>query len=187
MVRGTFANVRLKNLLAPGTEGGVTRHLPGGEVMSVYDASLRYGREGVAALVIAGKEYGTGSSRDWAAKGTKLLGIRVVLAESFERIHRSNLVGMGILPLEFAAGESAKSHGLTGEETYEVVGLEEALASNFANGRRIALRATAADGTHKDVHATVRIDTPKELDYYKHGGILLYVLRQLLGATTGKA
>jgi aconitate hydratase len=187
MVRGTFANVRLRNQMAPGTEGGVTRHLPGGETMSVYDASLHYGREGVPALVIAGKEYGTGSSRDWAAKGTKLLGVRAVVAESFERIHRSNLVGMGILPLEFAAGESAKTHGLTGEETYDVVGLTEALARNFADGRKLVLRATAGDGTHKDVTVTVRIDTPKEIDYYKHGGILLYVLRQLLASkSTGK-
>ena len=187
MVRGTFANIRLRNQMAPGTEGGVTRHLPSGDVMSVYDASLQYEREGVAAIVIAGKEYGTGSSRDWAAKGTKLLGIRAVVAESFERIHRSNLVGMGILPLEFLAGHSAKSHGLTGEETYEVVGLENALATRFAAGRTVMLRATAADGTHQDVEVTVRIDTPKELEYYNHGGILLYVLRQLLGATqTGK-
>ncbi len=187
MMRGTFANIRLRNQLAPGTEGGVTRHLPSGEPMSVYDASLRYGREGVPALVIAGKEYGTGSSRDWAAKGTKLLGVRVVLAESFERIHRSNLVGMGILPLEFSPGESAKSHGLTGEETYDVVGLTEALARNLEGGRKIVLRATAADGTHKALQVVVRIDTPKEIDYYKHGGILLYVLRQLLSSNaTGK-
>ena len=179
MVRGTFANVRLRNQIAPGTEGGVTRHLPDGAPMSVYDASLRYGREGVPALVIAGKEYGTGSSRDWAAKGTKLLGVRAVLVESFERIHRSNLVGMGILPLEFAEGGSAKSHGLTGEETYEVVGLIEALERNFAAGRKLAVRATAPDGTVKNIPALVRIDTPKEIDYYKHGGILLYVLRQL--------
>ena len=185
MVRGTFANIRLRNQIAPGTEGGVTRHLPSGEQMSIYDASLRYAAEKVPAIVIAGKEYGTGSSRDWAAKGTKLLGVRAVLAESFERIHRSNLVGMGILPLEFTTNQSASSLELTGEEIYEVVGLQEALADNFASSRELTLRATAADGTSKDIPVRVRIDTPKEIEYYKHGGILLYVLRQLADVKKG--
>src|SRR6202453_912289 len=135
MVRGTFANVRLRNLLAPGTEGGVTRHLPGGEPMSVYDAAVRYAKEGVPLVVLAGKEYGSGSSRDWAAKGPKLLGVRAVIAESYERIHRSNLVGMGILPLEYTAGQSAVSLGLTGEETYEIQGLPQGIASRFPGGR----------------------------------------------------
>jgi aconitate hydratase len=177
MVRGTFANVRLRNLLAPGTEGGVTRHLPSGDVISIFDASVRYRSEGVALVVLAGKEYGSGSSRDWAAKGPKLLGVRVVLAESFERIHRSNLVGMGILPLEFVHGESVASLGLTGEETFTVLGLEEAITS-----RKATLRATRPNGSTLDITATVRIDTPQEREYYRHGGILPFVLRQLLKA-----
>ncbi len=185
MVRGTFANIRLKNLLVPGTEGGVTKHVAKdgtvGEVTSIYEAAMQYAAEGVAAVVIAGKEYGTGSSRDWAAKGTKLLGVRTVIAESFERIHRSNLVGMGILPLQFKAGESAASHGLTGEELFEVEGVVAAITSNFAGGRTLTVKATAKDGSVKRFEATARIDTPKEIDYYKHGGILLYVLRNLAG------
>ena len=180
MVRGTFANVRLRNQLAPGTEGGVTRHLPSGEQMSIFDASVKYIADGVPLFVIAGKEYGSGSSRDWAAKGPKLLGIRAVLAESYERIHRSNLVGMGILPLQFPAGENAASLGLTGEETYDVVGLAELLDSGFKGGREITVKAKSADGKTKEIRATVRIDTPQEVLYYKHGGILPYVLRQLL-------
>jgi aconitate hydratase len=180
MVRGTFANVRLRNQLAPGTEGGVTRHLPSGEQMSIFDASVKYIADGVPLFVIAGKEYGSGSSRDWAAKGPKLLGIRAVLAESYERIHRSNLVGMGILPLQFLQGESAASLGLTGEEVYDVVGLEALLASGFKDGRTLTLKAKAADGCVKEIKASVRIDTPQEVLYYKHGGILPYVLRQLI-------
>jgi aconitate hydratase len=176
MVRGTFANVRLRNLLAPGTEGGVTRHLPGGEPMSVYDAAVKYAGEGVPLMVLAGKEYGSGSSRDWAAKGPKLLGIRAVLAESYERIHRSNLVGMGILPLEYAPGENAASLGLTGEETFAVEGLADAIAK-----RKVTVKATRPDGSVKELTATVRIDTPQEREYYRHGGILQYVLRQLVG------
>ena len=176
MVRGTFANVRIKNRLAPGTEGGVTRHLPDGELMSIYDAAARYQGEGVPLVVLAGKEYGSGSSRDWAAKGPRLLGVRVVIAESYERIHRSNLVGMGILPLQFATGESAESLGLTGEEVFEVVGVKEGVAA-----KRVRVRATAADGRVTDFAATVRIDTPQEAEYYRHGGILEYVLRQLAG------
>jgi aconitate hydratase len=181
MVRGTFANIRLRNLLAPGTEGGVTRHLPDGTQMSIYDASVKYQADGVPLLVIAGKEYGSGSSRDWAAKGPKLLGVRAVIAESYERIHRSNLVGMGILPLQFLAGQSAASLGLTGEEIYDIDGLAKAVEDGFAGGREIILRAKAADGKEKSFRATVRIDTPQEVQYYRHGGILQYVLRQLLG------
>jgi aconitate hydratase len=177
MVRGTFANVRLRNLLAPGTEGGVTRHLPSGEAMSVYDAAVRYAKEGVPLAVLAGKEYGSGSSRDWAAKGPKLLGVRLVIAESYERIHRSNLVGMGILPLEFAPGHTAASLGLTGEETFTVENLAAAIPA-----RKAVVKATRKDGTVKDFTATVRIDTPQEREYYRHGGILQYVLRQLLKA-----
>jgi aconitate hydratase len=182
MVRGTFANVRLRNQLAPGTEGGVTRHLPSGETMSIFDASVKYIADNVPLFVIAGKEYGSGSSRDWAAKGPKLLGIRAVLAESYERIHRSNLVGMGILPLQFLAGESAATLGLTGEETYDVVGLEELLSTPGAmsGAREVTVRVKGADNQTKEIKAAVRIDTPQEILYYKHGGILPYVLRQLL-------
>ncbi|MBX3231250.1 MAG: aconitate hydratase AcnA [Labilithrix sp.] len=183
MVRGTFANVRLRNQLAPGTEGGVTRHLPSGEQMSIFDASVKYIADGVPLFVIAGKEYGSGSSRDWAAKGPKLLGVRAVLAESYERIHRSNLVGMGILPLQFTLGENASSLGLTGEEVYDVVGLPDLLETGMKSGRTITVKATAKDGTVKEIKATVRIDTPQEILYYKHGGILPYVLRQLLAQT----
>jgi aconitate hydratase len=182
MVRGTFANVRLRNLLAPGTEGGVTRHLPDGQQMSIYDAAMRYAKDGVPLLVIAGKEYGTGSSRDWAAKGTLLLGARAVIADSYERIHRSNLVGMGVLPLQFAPGENAKTLGLTGEEVYDVEGLAAAVASGFSGGREITVRARRPDGTGRTFRAVVRIDTPQEAQYYKHGGILQYVLRQLLSS-----
>jgi aconitate hydratase len=175
MVRGTFANVRLRNLLAPGTEGGVTRHLPDGEQMSIYDAAMKYEKEGVPLVVLAGKEYGSGSSRDWAAKGPLLLGVRAVIAESYERIHRSNLVGMGVLPLQFRSGETAKSLGLTGEEFYDIDGLSAALKGD----REVTVRARA-DGKTKEFRAVLRIDTPQEVLYYKHGGILQYVLRQLL-------
>ncbi|HWG41477.1 MAG TPA: aconitate hydratase AcnA [Gemmataceae bacterium] len=180
MVRGTFANVRLKNLLAPGTEGGVTRHLPDGHTMSIYDASVKYHHENVPLLVLAGKEYGSGSSRDWAAKGTLLLGVQAVLAESYERIHRSNLVGMGILPLQFRAGENASSLDLNGEEIYDLEGLPKLLESGFAEGREITVKAKHADGKNRVFQAVVRIDTPQEVRYYQHGGILQYVLRQLL-------
>jgi aconitate hydratase len=179
MVRGTFANVRLKNLLAPGTEGGVTRHLPDGALMSIFDASEKYAAEGVPLLILAGKEYGSGSSRDWAAKGPRLLGVRFVIAESYERIHRSNLVGMGIVPLEFLLGQTAASLGLTGEETFETVGLPKLLEGGFAGGRELTVRATGADGKAKEFRTCVRIDTPQEIAYYQHGGILHYVLRQL--------
>jgi aconitate hydratase len=179
MMRGTFANVRLKNLMAPGTEGGVTLHLPDGELMPIFDAARHYGREGVPLLVVAGKEYGSGSSRDWAAKGPKLLGVRAVLAAGFERIHRSNLVGMGVLPLQFDAGAHASALGLTGEEVYDVEGLAAAVGG-FAPGRKITVRARRTDGSVCVFSATVRIDTPQEARYYEHGGILPYVLRQLL-------
>jgi aconitate hydratase len=175
MVRGTFANVRLRNLLAPGTEGGVTRHLPSGDVMSIFDASMRYAKEGVPLVVLAGKEYGSGSSRDWAAKGPKLLGVRAVIAESFERIHRSNLVGMGILPLEFLPRETATSLGLTGEEVFSVRNLVDAIGA-----RKATVRAQSANGVVREFLTTLRIDTPQEREYYRHGGILPYVLRQLL-------
>jgi aconitate hydratase len=179
MVRGTFANVRLRNKLAPGTEGGVTRLLPEGEPMSIFDASQKYAARSAPLIILAGKEYGSGSSRDWAAKGPKLLGVRAVIAESFERIHRSNLVGMGILPLQFAAGENVESLGLTGEEVYDFPGLTELLDGGFASGRTLEVIATSPNGEKKLLHAMVRIDTPQEIEYYKHGGILQYVLRQL--------
>jgi aconitate hydratase len=181
MMRGTFANVRLRNQLAPGTEGGFTRHLPDGAPMTIYDAAMQYKAEGVPLVILAGKEYGSGSSRDWAAKGPLLLGVRAVIAESFERIHRSNLVGMGILPLEFPAGQNAASLGLTGEEVYDLEGLPALLAGNFATGRDVTVRARRAEGQVKTFPARVRIDTPQEVLYYQHGGILQYVLRQLLG------
>ncbi len=180
MVRGTFANVRLKNKLAPGTEGGVTRHLPDGEQMSIFDAAMKYKEEKIPLVVLAGKEYGSGSSRDWAAKGPYLLGIKFVIAESYERIHRSNLVGMGILPLQFQPGENAESLGLNGEEVYDLAGLPE-LLKNFGPGKTIAVNAKKSDGTVKTFPAIVRIDTPQEVQYFQHGGILQFVLRQLLG------
>jgi aconitate hydratase len=176
MTRGTFANVRIRNLLAPGTEGGVTRHLPGGEAMSVYDAAMKYKDEGVPLVVLAGEEYGTGSSRDWAAKGTYLLGVRAVIASSFERIHRSNLVGMGVLPLELAPGKTWQSLGLSGEEVYDVPGL----TSRLRPGSELTVRAAAPDGKVTTFRVKVRIDTPVELDYYRNGGILQTVLRKLL-------
>jgi aconitate hydratase len=180
MMRGTFANVRLRNKLAPGTEGGVTRHLPDGETMSIYDAAMKYKDEGIPLVILAGKEYGSGSSRDWAAKGPRLLGVRAVIAESYERIHRSNLVGMGVLPLQFGAGDSASTLGLTGEEVYDIDGLADNLATGFAKGREVTVHARHPNGVAKTFQATVRIDTPQEVLYYQHGGILQYVLRQLL-------
>jgi aconitate hydratase len=173
MMRGTFANVRLRNQLAPGTEGGWTTFQPSGELMSIYDAAMQYQAAGTPLVILAGKEYGTGSSRDWAAKGTNLLGVKAVITESFERIHRSNLVGMGVLPLNFRPGESANSLGLTGEETYDIEGLE------VGSSEPVSIKATAADGRVTTFQARVRIDTPKEWEYYRHGGILHYVLRQL--------
>ena len=179
MVRGTFANVRLRNRLVPESEGGITRHFPSGEEMSIFDASVKYIHEGVPLIVLAGREYGSGSSRDWAAKGPLLLGIRAVIAESYERIHRSNLVGMGILPLQFLPEEDPETLGLNGNEVYEIVGLAAMLASRFANGRQVKVRATSEDGKVNEFDALVRIDTPQEILYYEHGGILQFVLRQL--------
>jgi len=176
MMRGTFANIRLRNQLAPGTEGGWTIHQPSGETMSIYTAAMRYREEHVPLLIIAGKEYGSGSSRDWAAKGTILLGVRVVLAESFERIHRSNLVGMGVLPLEFMPGENPKSLGLTGLEIFDF----EGLARKFEPRKKIEVTARDASGEAKHFSAIARVDTPFEVSYYQHGGILQYVLRQML-------
>src|ERR1035437_64147 len=181
MVRGTFANVRLRNKLAPGTEGGVTRLLQEGEVMSIFDASQKYADRKVPLVILAGKEYGSGSSRDWAAKGPKLLGVRAVIAESFERIHRSNLVGMGILPLQFEEGQNAESLGLTGEEVYDFAGLTALLAHRMEKGRTLTVKATAAEVKVKEFTAKVRIDTPQEIEYFEHGGILQFVLRQLAG------
>jgi aconitate hydratase len=187
MMRGTFANIRLRNLLAPGTEGGVTLHLgpatggqeggsPAGEQMPIYDAAMRYAAEGVPLVVIGGREYGSGSSRDWAAKGTRLLGVRAVIAQSFERIHRSNLIGMGVLPLQLPAGESADSLGIDPRAPVNIEGIAEPL-----NAGELPRSATVTAG---DAHfqATVRIDTPKEAEYFRHGGILQYVLRQLLAS-----
>jgi aconitate hydratase len=174
MVRGTLANVRLRNQLAPGTEGGWTQHLPDGEQMYIYDASIRYQQEGVPLLIVAGKEYGSGSSRDWAAKGVLLLGVKAVIAESFERIHRTNLVGMGVLPLEFLVGENAASLKLTGREQFSVEGVKEALSG--------AARRARVRGDDKTFEVVVRVDTPQEVEYYRNGGILPYVLRQIAAA-----
>jgi aconitate hydratase len=177
MMRGTFANIRLRNQLVPGVEGGETLHLPSGERTSIYDAAMRYRQERTPLVILAGREYGTGSSRDWAAKGTMLLGVRAVIAESFERIHRSNLIGMGVAPLQFKPGESVKSLGLTGREVFEITGLAS------GDAKEVNVRATPAEGGKPVTFtARVRIDTPKEREYYRHGGILQYVLRQLAGA-----
>jgi aconitate hydratase A / 2-methylisocitrate dehydratase len=183
MVRGTFANIRLKNLLAPGTEGGWTIYLGGEkptasrspEKMSIYDAAVKYREAGVPLVILAGKEYGSGSSRDWAAKGTRLLGVRAVLAESYERIHRSNLVGMGVLPLEFQRGENRESLGLTGHETFEIEGV-----ASLAPKTTLTVKAKSAEDREKSFRVTARVDTPEEVSYYHHGGILQYVLRQML-------
>jgi aconitate hydratase len=182
MMRGTFANIRLRNLLLPGTEGGVTVHIPSGQQMSIFDAAVKYKAAGTSLVILAGKEYGTGSSRDWAAKGTMLLGVKAVIAESFERIHRSNLIGMGVLPLQFKEGQNAQSLGLSGKETFEIAGLNRGAA------KFVKVVATADGGTRTlatEFEVRLRIDTPKELEYYQHGGILQYVLRQL--ASTNKA
>jgi aconitate hydratase len=179
MVRGTLANIRIRNQLAPGTEGGWTRHLPDGEQTSMYEAAMTYRKEGVPLVILAGTEYGTGSSRDWAAKGTSMLGVRAVIAASYERIHRSNLVGMGVLPLEFAAGETWQSLGLTGEETFDIAGLDDTLQPRG----EVTVKATDAAGNEQEFNAKVRIDTPVELDYYRNGGILQTVLRKLLQET----
>ncbi|MCL4734687.1 MAG: aconitate hydratase AcnA [Candidatus Omnitrophica bacterium] len=180
MMRGTFANIRLRNQMVPGVEGGFALHLPDQAQMSIYDAAMKYREEGVPLVILAGKEYGAGSSRDWAAKGPCLLGIRAAIAESFERIHRSNLVGMGVVPLQFESGQTAASLGLTGHELFDILGLAEAIESNFANGRQLKVRATRPDNSVIEFSVTARIDTPKEIQYYRHGGILPYVLRKLL-------
>jgi aconitate hydratase len=181
MVRGTFANHRIKNRLA-GVEGGVTPHLPGGEILPIYDAAMRYLAAGIPTIVLAGKEYGSGSSRDWAAKGPKLLGVRAVVAESYERIHRSNLIGMGILPLQFRHGESADTLELTGRERFDIPGLGALLSGGLARGSEVLVRASEDSGRTREFRAVVRIDTPQESRYFAHGGILPYVLRRLLGS-----
>jgi aconitate hydratase len=180
MVRGTFANVRIKNLMVPGVEGGVTIHQPGGERVSIYDAAMKYQQQGVPLIIVAGQEYGTGSSRDWAAKGTRLLGVRAVIAESFERIHRSNLVGMGVLPCQFKENSDATSLGLDGTEVFDVIGIENGLKPR----QDLTLVIRRLNGSVEEFPITLRIDTAVEIDYYKHGGILPYVLRQLLAGTT---
>jgi aconitate hydratase len=176
MTRGTFANVRIKNLMVPGTEGGVTKLQPEGEAMSIYDAAMRYALRGTPLAVLAGQEYGTGSSRDWAAKGTALLGVKFVIAQSYERIHRSNLLGMGVLPLQFKEGTNVQTLELDGTETYDVLGL----SANLRPQQELTLQIARANGTSETIPVICRIDTPIEIDYYQHGGILPYVLRQLL-------
>jgi aconitate hydratase len=184
MMRGTFANVRIKNLMIPlkadgsRIEGGITVHQPSGEQMSIYDAAMKYQADGVPTVVFGGEEYGTGSSRDWAAKGTQLLGVKAVIARSFERIHRSNLVGMGVLPLQFKGDDSAASLGITGDETFDIMGLEREIKPQ----QDATLVIRKPDGSSRTVSVTLRIDTPIEVDYYRHGGILPFVLRQLLAA-----
>jgi aconitate hydratase len=177
MVRGTFANIRLRNQLAPGTEGGVTVKLPEGTEMSIFDAAMAYAAQGTPLMIIGGKEYGCGSSRDWAAKGTKLLGVKAVLVESFERIHRSNLVGMGVLPLQFLAGESAATHHLDGTETFSIRGLDP--LNRGETVPRVTLTAVRENGESMTFEVRLRIDTPTEAEYYRHGGVLNFVLRQL--------
>jgi aconitate hydratase len=179
MVRGTFANVRIRNRMVPGVEGGFTAHQPSGETMTIYDAAMRYESEGVPTVVLAGKEYGSGSSRDWAAKGPKLLGVRAVIAESFERIHRSNLIGMGILPLQFPAGATAESLGLTGQERIAIDGIAAVVGKGAPRGSEVTVRASGASGKESTFRALVRLDTPQEVRYYEHGGILPFVLRKL--------
>src|SRR5437660_2167669 len=193
MMRGTFANVRIKNLMVPGKEGGVTLHQPDGERMSIYDAAMKYQEEKIPLVVIAGQEYGTGSSRDWAAKGTRLLGVKAVIAQSFERIHRSNLVGMGVLPCQFKEGINAVTLNLDGTETFDITGLVSSDHNSDGAGHRfevtprqdVTLTIHRADGLTEEVPLVLRIDTPIEIDYYLHGGILPYVLRQLVAGMTG--
>jgi aconitate hydratase len=184
MTRGTFANVRIKNLMVPGTEGGVTKYFgngsaESGETMSIFDAAMKYQAKKIPLVILAGHEYGTGSSRDWAAKGTRLLGVKAVAAASFERIHRSNLVGMGVLPLQFADGTNAQTLGLDGSETFAITGLSEAIEP----GQMVTLEITRKNGKREEVPVKLRIDTPIEIDYYRHGGILPFVLRELMTRT----
>jgi aconitate hydratase len=176
MVRGTFANIRLKNLLLPGSEGGVTVHLPSGDEMSIFDAAVRYEAEGTPLVVLAGREYGTGSSRDWAAKGVHLQGVRAVIAESYERIHRSNLIGMGVLPLEFQVGEGVSSLGLSGHEVFDITGIE----GDIRPGQLVKVRAEDDDGTEVEFSALARLDTPVEVEYYRNGGVLHTILRRMV-------
>ena len=184
MMRGTFANVRIKNRMIPAkadgsaVEGGITLHQPSGEQMAIYDAAMRYIKDGVPTMIFGGEEYGTGSSRDWAAKGTQLLGVKAVICKSFERIHRSNLVGMGVLPLQFLGNDSVDSLGIKGDETFDLKGLEGEIKPQ----QQATLVITRGDGSKQEVKLLLRIDTPIEVDYYKHGGILPFVLRQLLAA-----
>ncbi|MBC6416477.1 MAG: aconitate hydratase, partial [Rhodospirillales bacterium] len=178
MMRGTFANIRIRNEMVPGSEGGVTRHQPSGDVLPIYDAAMRYEAEGVPLVVVAGKEYGTGSSRDWAAKGTLLLGVKAVIVESFERIHRSNLVGMGVLPLQFEAGTTRETLKLNGTETFDLTGI----ASEIAPRMDVACTIHRVDGSSEEISLLCRIDTADEATYYKNGGILAYVLRNLMAA-----
>jgi len=175
MMRGTFANIRIRNQMAPGTEGGVTIHQPSGQEMPIYDAAMKYAEEGVPLVIVAGKEYGTGSSRDWAAKGTRLLGVKAVIVESFERIHRSNLVGMGVLPLQFKDGMNRETLGLNGTETFDILGLADGITPRMD----VACKVHRADGSTEDITLWCRIDTADEVEYYRHGGILQYVLRRL--------
>ena len=176
MMRGTFANVRIKNLMVPGTEGGVSKHFPDGEQMSIFDAAMIYQKENVPLIILAGHEYGTGSSRDWAAKGSKLLGVKAVIAASYERIHRSNLVGMGVLPLQFLDGVTAESLGIDGSQIFTIKGLSDDLQPS----QQLTVEIKSSDGKTRYFPVKVRIDTPIEIDYYRHGGILPFVLRQLL-------
>ncbi len=186
MVRGTFANVRIRNRLVPEVEGGFTRYLPSSEILSIYDAAERYRKDGAPLIVLAGKEYGSGSSRDWAAKGPFLQGVKAVIAESYERIHRSNLIGMGILPLQFRSGDSIDSLELTGEEVFDIEGVAEALGQG-GEGHPVKVVASREEVERLEFPALVRIDTPQEALYYRHGGILQYVLRQLLTGEKGHA
>ena len=175
MMRGTFGNIRLRNQMTPDTEGGWTVHLPGKEQMSIYDAAMKYQDTRTPLVVVAGKEYGSGSSRDWAAKGTSLLGVRAVIVESYERIHRSNLIGMGVLPLQFSDGEGRESMGLTGFETFNITGI----ADDLTPGKILDVVAVTEDGTETQFKVVARLDTPVEIDYFRNGGILQYVLRQM--------
>lgn len=183
MMRGTFANIRLENEMVPGTTGGITKHIPSGETMSIYDAAMKYKEAGTPLIVVAGKEYGTGSSRDWAAKGTILLGVKVVIAESFERIHRSNLLGMGVLPLEFTEGQSRETLNLTGDETFDILGIEGGITPRML----LTCRITRQGSDSQEIQLKCRIDTEDEANYYAHGGILKYVLRQMLSDGNGAA
>jgi len=176
MMRGTFGNIRIKNQMLDGVEGGFTKYIPTGEEMSIYDAAMKYIENDTPLVVLAGKEYGTGSSRDWAAKGTRLLGVKAVIAESYERIHRSNLIGMGVLPLQFEDGQGVEAHGLTGDETISIKGLNKDLKP----GQMLDVVAKGKDGKEVEFQAKCRIDTSNEMKYYKNGGILHYVLRQML-------